>query len=280
MPTTIRTVAYGPKTDQVADLYLPAGASTDVAFPVVCLLHGGFWRMLYGREQFDPVARDLAARGFAVWNIEYRRVGAIGGRWPEPAEDVQSAIDCLATLVEEGISVDLECVLMAGHSAGGQLALWFGSRASGRLHLERAQDLQVENGRPRLRLAAVAGLAPLADLERAFRLRLGDDAVAMMLGGSPETVPELYAEASPRALLPLNVRQVVIHGNQDDVVPVETSRAYVADARAAGDDAELIELPGGSHMDFLDPDSEAHAALCGWLETSSGASQRVGRRRS
>jgi len=66
----MQTVQYGPSDSHVGDLYLP----TVVLPPVVCLLHGGFWRMPFGRDEFSPVAIDLATRGFAVWNIEYRRL--------------------------------------------------------------------------------------------------------------------------------------------------------------------------------------------------------------
>jgi acetyl esterase/lipase len=56
------TLAYGPHPDQVGDLYLPADSNA----PLVCLLHGGFWRMPYGRVQRDPLAQAFACLGYAA----------------------------------------------------------------------------------------------------------------------------------------------------------------------------------------------------------------------
>lgn len=99
----MRTIRYGSAPGQEGDLLLPSTSRP----PVICLLHGGFWRMPYGRDQMTDVARDLAARGFAVWNLEYRRVGAPGGGWPGTLDDVGAGIAYLARLVADGIDLDL-----------------------------------------------------------------------------------------------------------------------------------------------------------------------------
>ncbi len=116
-----RTVAYGSYPDQVGDLYLPARPDH---CPVVCLLHGGFWSMPYGRDQMEAIAWDLAGRGFAAWNIEYRRLGVPGAGWPGTFDDVLLGIEQLAHFVAGDIDLDLERVVVSGHSAGGHLALW------------------------------------------------------------------------------------------------------------------------------------------------------------
>ena len=250
------TVRYGPLAGQEGDLHLPARGGA----PVVCLLHGGFWRMPYGREQLDAVARDLAARGFAAWNLEYRRLGAAGGGWPGTFDDVAAGIDRLAGLVEEGVALDLDRVVVCGHSAGGHLALWSAARGRG----------GEGRGARGIRVRAVAGAAPLADLVRVHELGLGGGAVGELLGGAPEEMPGRFRAASPLALLPLGVPQLLLHGSADAAVPLEISRAYCRAARAAGDEVDLVELPGAGHMDFLDPASPAHAALCGWLARCPG----------
>jgi acetyl esterase/lipase len=248
----MQTLAYGLFASQDGDLHLP-----NVPRPaVVCLLHGGFWRMPYGRDQMTPVARDLAGRGLAVWNLEYRRLGAPGGGWPGTFEDVAAGIDHLATLAARGVDLDLARVTVVGHSAGGQLALWSAARA-------RWSGGAV--AQPRVRVSAAAGLAPLADLESVHDLGLGGAVVAELLGGSPRERPERYRAASPAALLPLGVPQLILHGLADDVVPIEIARNYARAARAAGDRIEAVELPRTGHMEFLDPQSDAHAALCRWL---------------
>jgi acetyl esterase/lipase len=121
---TMHTVKYGSSDSQEGDLYLPSKQRP----PVICLLHGGFWRMPYSRDEMTLIAQDLAARGFAVWNIEYRRIGALGGGWPGTFQDVTAGIDHLATFVADGVELDLNRVTVIGHSAGGHLALWSAAR--------------------------------------------------------------------------------------------------------------------------------------------------------
>ncbi len=238
------TLSYGPGPDQVGDLYLPDRG----AAPLVCLLHGGFWRMPYGRDQFDAVASDLRGRGFAVWNLEYHRMAEGESGWPGTFADLDAFLGFLPSLERSHPAIDLTRVAFVGHSAGGHLAFWAAAR------LGRA-------ARPSLTAIAI-GLAPLLDLVAAHHVGLGRGAVEQFLGGSPAEVPDRYEQASPRALLPLRARQIVIHGDADAAVPIGQSQDYVEAARRAGDDASLIALPGLGHMEFLDPHSPAHEALC------------------
>jgi acetyl esterase/lipase len=254
-----RTMQYGPSESQVGDLYLP-GTSRP---PVVCLLHGGFWRTPYGREEFAAVARDLAARGYAVWNIEYRRVGEPGGGWPGTLSDAALAIDHLAALEHEGIDLDLDRVVVAGHSAGGHLALSVSARgANARFRTTRVHPV------------AAAGLAAVTDLARAYELSAGNGAVNAFLEGAPSQFPERYATASPAQLLPLGIEQLIVHGAQDKALPLDFSRSYATAAQASGDCVVYAELADSGHMEFLSTESEAHATLVKWLERvcSRGAS--------
>ena len=79
-------------------------------------------------------------------------------------------------------------------------------------------------------------LAPVADLRAAYRLDLDGGAVAALLGGGPDEVPERYAAADPMALVPLGARPCWCTASRDVQVPVELSRRFVEAARAAGDD--------------------------------------------
>ena len=236
------TIAYGSGPDEVGDLFRPDASRA----PLVCLFHGGFWRMPHGRDELTPIARDLAASGFVVWNLEYRRVGPGGHAWPATFQDIDALVAHLPRLAEAERQIDLTRLAFAGHSAGGHLAFWAAASA---LRHARAP-------RPR----AVVGLAPILDLVAADAAGVGNHAVAALLGGGRDDVPERYAGASPRALLPLGLRQYVIHGDADTAVPVQLSRDYAVAADEAGDDVTCIVLPGGDHMAFVDPSSQAHHA--------------------
>src|SRR5262249_54069343 len=83
--------------------------------------------------------------------------------------------------------------------------------------------------------------------------------VKTLLGGTPEEVPARYASASPADLLPLGpkVRQVLVHGARDRIVPPVVSTAYQRAAAARGDVAELVELPDAAHFEVIYPTDEA-----------------------
>ncbi|MEA2289192.1 MAG: hypothetical protein QOD55_1189 [Solirubrobacteraceae bacterium] len=234
---------YGAHFHQFADLGVPAGGGP---FPVAVLLHAGFWREQYTLELAEDLAADLTRRGWATWNVEFRRVGEVsGGGWEHTIGDVGLAIDALAGL---DAPLDLERVVAVGQSAGGHLALWAAGRRDG--------------GVP---LAGAVSQAGVPDLREAARLGLGDGAARELMGGEPDDVPERYAIASPAERLPTGVAQLLVHGDADDVVPVELSRRYAEAARAAGDDVELVVRPGDDHFVHLDPSSGAWGDVVRWL---------------
>ncbi|MGH9116881.1 MAG: alpha/beta hydrolase family protein [Acidimicrobiales bacterium] len=239
------TLAYGPRPDQVADLRRPAGTDR---VPVVVLLHGGFWRVKWGRDLMDAVALDLANRGWATWNVDYRRVGSVDGGWPATLTDVASAVDALAPLAPSR-RFDLSRVATVGHSAGGQLALWLAGRP-------RWQPVDVR---------AVVGLAPICDLAAAAGAGLGHGATEDFMGGPPQQRSDRYRQASPAARLPLGVPQLLVHGDRDGKVPIAMSRDYAAAAASDGDHVELVVATGADHMDVIDPKSAAWAIVGEWL---------------
>jgi acetyl esterase/lipase len=235
---------YGPHFHQFADLHLPGD---DGPLPVAVLLHGGFWREQHSLDLDDGLARDLAGRGWAAWNVEYRRVGEVsGGGYPVTLEDVAAAVDFLAGL---DAPLDLQRVVAIGHSAGGQLALWAAAR----------DDAVVP-------LAGVVAQAGVTDLRAAERDPDGEEAIAKFLGGYAADVPERYADASPIERLPIGVPQLLVHGTEDVRVPVDMSRRYAEAARAAGDDVELVVRPGEDHFVHLDAGGGAWGDVVGWLE--------------
>lgn len=232
------TIPYGGHVDQVADLRVP----TENA-PVMVFLHGGFWRRHWTRDLMDRLAVDATRAGWATWNVEYRKVGDDGG-WPNTGVDVAQAIDHLATLATE-YSLDLSRVVLVGHSAGGQLALWAGARN------ERSQ--QALGSDPLVQATDVIALAPVSDLMAARSLSNG--AVDDFLVTAP-THTEVFREASPIDGLPLGINQIILHGTADEAVPVEQSQSYARAARKSGDTVMYHEFDGVDHMALIDPSLE------------------------
>jgi acetyl esterase/lipase len=233
-PPPGRRIAYGSGEFQFAELRLPAGNGPH---PVAIVIHGGYWRAQYDLAHIGHLCTALAREGVAAWSLEYRRLGNPGGGWPGTFDDVRAGAEHLLKIAGE-YHLDRTRVLATGHSAGGQLALW--------LAKQRA-----------IALRGVVPLAPVADLRRAWELRLSSNVVNDLLGGSPTEFPDRYRAASPIELVPLGVPQRLLHGTDDDVVPVSISQGYVAAARKAGDDATLEEIPGAGHFELIDPRSKA-----------------------
>jgi acetyl esterase/lipase len=218
--------SYGDDPSQFGELF---GSG-----PVAVLIHGGFWRDRYDRTLMHPLCEDLAARGWAAWNIEYRRLGS-GGGVPETLDDVSAAIDFLAEL--DG--VDRSRVVTIGHSAGGHLAAWAATR---------------EN--PRVAVTAVVSQAGVLDVRRAWELGLSDDVAREFLRGDIENAKL----ASPIERLPLGVPALLTHGGRDDIVPLEISQRF-----AAASGATLVVEPEEDHFGHLDPGNPLWQAVIKWL---------------
>ena len=168
------------------------------------------------------LAADLVERGWAVWNIEYRRVGN-GGGWPETFADVAAAIDRLDGLHP---SLDLSRVDVLGHSAGGHLALW-AAGAHGAADGRAGRDRRA----PRVPIARAISLAGVCDLAGAYRDWHGG-AVRALMGGSPERLPERYEVADPLRRVPLAMPVLLVHGVLDETVSVRLSRERTPARRA------------------------------------------------
>ena len=230
---------------------------------LVMFLHGGFWRVAFDRAHTGPLAAALAAEGFAVCTPEYRRTGQPGGGWPGTFDDVAAAVDLLPGLAAEtsGGRVDAGRVVLAGHSAGGHLALW----AASRHHLTAGSPWRSAPA-----AAGVVALAAVCDLAACYAQDLGDGAAAALMGGSPDEEPARYARADPAALLPAGVPVRLVHGSADDRVPCRMSLDYAERASQAGGDADCEVLPGADHFALIDPLSAAWPRVVAAFRAAAG----------
>lgn len=221
-------IAYGPDPEQWGELRLPGGTGPA---PVAVLLHGGFWRSVWGADLMDAMAIDLADRGYAAWNLEYRRPDRHG--WAATTADVAAG---LAVVREFGSRLDPSRVVLFGHSAGGQLAV------------RAAADAPEA-------VALVVSQAGVLDLAEGERRGIGTGAVAAALSGDPAAL----VASDPLRRLPLGVPQLVVQGRTDGLDLVDTARRYARAAAEAGDRVVHLEL-AADHFDLIDPRSPAWAA--------------------
>ncbi|HLX84854.1 MAG TPA: alpha/beta hydrolase [Terriglobales bacterium] len=241
-------VAYGADPNQFLEVRLPPVKGLH---PVLLNIHGGFWRAKYGLAYAGHLCEALRASGIATFNLEYRRVGNPGGGWPGTFDDIRSAYRFIQQ-ERSRFHLDVDRLVVMGHSAGGQLALCLGAHESS--------------------LRRVISLAGLVDLRKAFALHLSHDAVAEFLGGTPDAVPEHYHEADPAELAIPQARQWLIHGKVDDTVPPDFSRDYVSSRKKkkTGESAELLEIPDAGHYELIDPGSEAFKQVSGTVLLAVG----------
>ena len=196
------------------------------------MIHGGFWRAKYDLAHASHLCAALAADGIRAVNVEYRRVGNPGGGWPGSFLDISAACSFIREQFPDAQ------IVVCGHSAGGHLAL--------RLACEQQN------------LTGVIALAPVAVLRSAYQLHLSDDAVVEFIGGTPAEREHEYDDACP-SLHSLSTPAILIHGVEDDVVPISLSREYAL-ARSV-DSVRLAELPGVGHMELINPEAAAFQTI-------------------
>jgi acetyl esterase/lipase len=249
-PRSVKPMPYGAEAaQQFGELRLPRKGQRP--FPLAILVHGGCWQSAYDYRYLRPLAQALADAGVATWTIEYRRIGDDGGGWPQTFRDVALAADYVRVLAEYN-PIDTRRVIAIGHSAGGQLALWLAARA----RLPADSPLYAENPLP---LRGVIGLSAITDLA-SYRVGPRNSchrAVDEVVGGTPDEVPQRYAQLSPAALLPLGVPQWFVHGAYDPIVPAESIAVYADRARAAGDRVAIVTDADGGHFEPAVPRGEA-----------------------
>ncbi len=238
-------IPYGRHPQQFGELRTPEGRGP---FPVVIVIHGGCWVEYASAQYTAPLAAALTEKGFATWNLEYRRGHEDGGGWPGTFLDVGRGVDALRDAAEK-YALDLGRVLVVGHSAGGQLALW----TAARWRLPLNSELHADDPLPLRGAISVAGIVDMrAYLDRGLaRCAAGE---LRVMGGNCEQYPERYAQVSPAELLPLGVPHFLVWGDQDEIVPEELFGHYEELARAAGDRVHVIRVPNAGHHELCSAD--------------------------
>ncbi len=222
---------YGEQPQQFVELSRPAQG--DGPFPVVVFIHGGCWLKQFDIGYSRALATALNQAGYAVWNIEYRRLGNEGGGWPGTMDDIAAALALLANEAPAGLNLDR--VAIAGHSAGGHLGLLAPARA------------------PRaLTVRGVLGLAPITDIAH---YATGEGSCNQAAAAFLDGLSDAQRAAANPALQPAPRGAVLLYGSRDRIVPMEVP--FVAPDR-------LVTLAVG-HFDWVHPGTAAFQRFLGEL---------------
>ncbi|GAB3653161.1 hypothetical protein GCM10027596_03210 [Nocardioides korecus] len=247
----VKRLFYGPdREQQLIDVRRPAGRPGASALTVV-LVHGGYWQASYGLDLMVPMAQRLVSRGHAVVNVEYRRVGS-GGGWPATFADVAGAID-LVTRHPDLADLPRESVLV-GHSAGGHLAAWAGSRSA-----------RTPGGAPAREPRRVVSLSGLLDLTAAATAPESGGATQSLMGGTPAQHPDRYRLGDPALLVPAACPVIGVQADDERVIPTAQAADYVRAATRARGRAEAVTVPG-DHFTLIDPRAAAWGRIQALVE--------------
>jgi acetyl esterase/lipase len=243
------TARYGAHPDQIIDVY----RADDPAAPVAILLHGGFWKQEYDRSHYSPFAAHLAAQGVTAMLAEFRRVGPGGdGGFPNTFDDVAAAVDTAIALAGD------RPVALAGHSAGGHLALW----SAARHQLPAGAPGARETPLPLHRIVPIAGVADMT----AYLATVDAHSSIVRLLGGVEAVTANIALADPMSLLRANGSTgqpiTLVHGVLDTTLPVAQSIAYAEEDPSV----TLHALEGVGHYAPIDPRTQAGALVASLLQ--------------
>ncbi|MEV4603213.1 alpha/beta hydrolase [Amycolatopsis sp. NPDC049253] len=279
----VHTVAYGPEPSQVGELYLPEGEGP---FPVVVVVHGGYWTALWDRRQITDVVDDFLGRGYAVWNIEYRRIGEPGGGWPGTFLDIAAAVDAVDGMDP---ALDPNRIVVVGHSAGGHLTTWAAHRGAlpaeapganpkvtplGIVSLAGALDLKTGDATGFGTVLADPDAEPPKDAPEAARPevwpivagQVGEGVVTLLVGAHYAENPERYTWTSPLELANPGVPVLAVHGTADEAVPADWSRRYAEKTNAEGGSARYVEVEGATHFDVVQPAHPVWPTVTAWID--------------
>ncbi|MDT8369430.1 MAG: peptide-methionine (S)-S-oxide reductase MsrA [Longimicrobiales bacterium] len=251
-------VAWGSGPRAFGELRLPEGSAPH---PVAVLVHGGCWSTTADLGYMRHLAAAFVDEGWATWSLAFPRVGEPGGGWPGTPVAAGRALDHLRHLSDR-LPLDLDRVVIAGHSSGGHLALWLAARPG----LPRSGEGGRLRGEAPLGVRGVIGFAPivgLADFHTRVERGCPRSAVADLLGGDPADHPGRLSLADPGARLPLGVPHLLVSGGRDAIIPRAHLERYVEQARAADDLVHWRVISGAGHFEIVEPRTPAGSEAWG-----------------
>ena len=223
-------LSYGSDPQQTYDMYLPAGRTHET--PLMIFIHGGGWAA-GDKSDFTAILATLEEQGFAIANINYRLANILTGDiHPAQPNDVRLAVDHLISKAGE-YKISADQIVLAGHSAGGHLALY--------------TSLQLNDDDA---IKGAISLAGPTDLTDPYYQSIPDLSLLLLnyIGFTIDEAPGLYTLASPVTHVTAEATpMLLLYGELDVTVPVSNGTSMDAACAAAGADYTYISYPAYGH---------------------------------
>ncbi|HML09370.1 MAG TPA: alpha/beta hydrolase [Stellaceae bacterium] len=241
----------------LGDLYHPRGV--DKA-PVLVAAHGGGWQ-IGDRKFYRHWGPYLAARGYALFSIEYRLMKPGRKTWPAAACDVKSAVQYVRANVAE-LGIDPDRIALIGDSAGAHLTSLVA--LAGEEPLLSSEHRDDSHAGVSAAVKACIGFYGVYDMaaqwehDQIYRPR--DQITEKFLGGPPSASRRVFFEASPMSYATIDknsTKFLLIYGREDEIVdPVTQSDRFLIVLKQAGFFARNIVIPEAGHFWASDPVEE------------------------
>lgn len=226
---------------QTLDVWLPREPQSPL-LPVLLNIHGGAFKAgdkTGGMEQVLPL---VATGKFAAVSFDYRLSSQ--AQWPAQLEDCEAAV---AWIRRNGAAHHLDStrIGVVGHTAGGTLAALLGVDGP-------AGDVGV---------AGVVNLSGPTDFTQlpTDGSKLDHTSAASpegkLFGGELASQGEKVAQASAiNWVAPGGVPFLLLHGDQDPVIPQVQSKRFYKRLQTAGIEVYFVNVRNGGHGDFKSPE--------------------------
>ena len=241
----------GTEEELLCDVWRPGNGATSGLGLIY--IHGGGWAAGEKDMFTRPFFHHLTAQGHTVMDVAYRLIpdvdiyGMIG--------DIKQAVAWMKTNAPR-YGVDPEKIVLVGSSVGAHLALLAGY-SSGAPELT-PDELKDDD----LSLSGIISYYGPSDLLASYDqwMKQAESAnrpeeyryagrLDVLLGGHPQDRPEAYQLANPAThVSPGSPPTLLMQGDKDLLVPVETTRALYAKLVESGVPAIKIIFPWTEHM--------------------------------
>ncbi len=239
----IMDIEYGNAdgTSLLLDLYLPR--QRDGKIPGLIFIHGGGWSG-GSRKDYRYYAVRFPQLGYAVASVSYRLVSE--AVFPAAVHDVKCAVRWMRANAEK-YGIDPDAIAAIGGSAGGHLSMMLG-------YSPHVPELEGNGGHADYSSAVQAVINLYGPVDLTLPEHHDNPTLLAFFGGKRYTeVPEQYRLASPMTHLTEDAPPTLtIHGDADDIVPIDQADLLDERLKALGVSHEYLRLTGYPHtLDIL-----------------------------